>query len=140
MIKKTFLSTLFFVLGGVAFAQQNDEVKDSIAALPEVENLEEVVLIDSRFPFKQSQSGRPIIKVNTEEISNFQGLGISALIKQYAGIEILGSQTYSGQNKTVSIRGGRNRQVLILIDGIRVSDPSRIENDFNINFFGFKSN
>ena len=63
MIKKTFLSTLFFVLGGVAFAQQNDEVKDSIAALPEVENLEEVVLIDSRFPFKQSQSGRPIIKV-----------------------------------------------------------------------------
>jgi len=39
MIKKTFLSTLFFVLGGVAFAQQNDEVKDSIAALPEVENL-----------------------------------------------------------------------------------------------------
>ncbi len=134
MIKKTFLSTLFFVLGGVAFAQLNDEVKDSIAALPEVENLEEVVLIDSRFPFKQSQSGRPIIKVNTEEISNFQGLGISALIKQYAGIEILGSQTYSGQNKTVSIRGGRNRQVLILIDGIRVSDPSRIENDFNINF------
>ena len=133
MIKKTFLRTIFFVLSGVVFAQQNKSVQDSIASLV-VENLEEVVLIDSRFPFKRSQSGRPIIKVSEEEIINFQGLGFSALIKQYAGIEIVGGQTYSGQNKTVSIRGGRNRQVLILIDGIRVSDPSRIDNDFNINF------
>jgi vitamin B12 transporter len=46
----------------------------------------------------------------------------------------LGSQTYAGQNKTVSLRGGRNRQVLILIDGVRVSDPSRIDNDFDLNF------
>ena len=75
-----------------------------------------------------------MIKINSETLQNFQGLGLSAVLKQYAGIEILGSQTYAGQNKTVSIRGGRNRQVLILIDGVRVSDPSRIDNDFNLNF------
>ena len=56
------------------------------------------------------------------------------MLKGYAGVEIIGSQTYSGQTKTVSLRGGRNRQVLILIDGVRVSDPSRIDNDFNLNF------
>ena len=34
---------------------------------------------------------------------------------------------------TFSIRGGRNNQVLILVDGVRVSDPSRISNDFDLN-------
>jgi len=97
-------------------------------------NLEEVVVSDSRFPLKRSQSGKPIVKINADEISKFQGLGLSELVRQYAGIEIIGSQSYAGQNKTISFRGGRNRQVLILIDGIRVSDPSRIDNDFNLNF------
>ena len=96
--------------------------------------LDEVVLIDSRFPFKQSQSGKPVVTISSETLKNFQGLGLSALIKQYAGIEILGSQTYAGQNKTISLRGGRNHQVLVLIDCIRISDPSRIDNDFNLNF------
>ena len=96
--------------------------------------LEEVVVSDSKFPLKRSQSGKPIIKIGSEELSQFQGLGLSELLRQYAGIEIIGSQSYAGQNKTVSLRGGRNRQVLILIDGIRVADPSRIDTDFNLNF------
>ena len=37
------------------------------------------------------------------------------------------------RTQTFSIRGGRNNQVLILIDGVRVSDPSRISNDFDLN-------
>lgn len=109
-------------------------LQDSLQLSGETNALEEVVLIDSRFPLKRSQSGKPVIKITSETIERFQGLGLSALIKKYAGIEILGSQTYAGQNKTISLRGGRNRQVLVLIDGIRVSDPSRIDNDFNLNF------
>lgn len=96
--------------------------------------LEEVVVSDSRFPLKRTQSGKPIIKIEAEELSKFQGLGLSELLRQYAGIEIIGSQSYAGQNKTLSLRGGRNRQVLILIDGLRVADPSRIDTDFNLNF------
>ena len=116
------------------FAQQVSRVQDSLQSSIDTTQLEEVVVIDSRFPVKRSQSGKPVIKINSETLQNFQGLGLSAVLKQYAGIEILGSQTYAGQNKTLSIRGGRNRQVLILIDGVRVFDPSRIDNDFNLNF------
>lgn len=119
-----------FVFGLGLYAQEQD--KDSLTVNTTV--LEEVVISDSRFPLKRSQSGKPIIKIKAEEISKFQGLGIGELIRQYAGVEIIGSQSYAGQNKTISLRGGRNRQVLILIDGVRVSDPSRIDNDFNLNF------
>ena len=34
----------------------------------------------------------------------------------------------------MAIRGSNNYQVLILVDGVRVSDPSRIDNDFDLNF------
>ena len=34
----------------------------------------------------------------------------------------------------MAIRGSNNYQVLILVDGVRVSDPSRIDNDFDFNF------
>ena len=117
-----------------ALAAQQNLTKDSLDISKQINDLDEIVLIDSRFPLKRSESGKNIIKITQATIDNFQGLGLSSLLKQYAGIEILGSQTYAGQNKTISIRGGRNRQVLILIDGIRVSDPSRIDSDFNLNF------
>lgn len=113
------------------YGQQNKSLDSLITP---IKKLEEVVVSDSRFPLKRSESGKPIIKIDAKTISNFQGLGLSSLLKSYSGIEIIGSQTYAGQNKTVSLRGGRNRQVLILIDGVRISDPSRIDNDFNLNF------
>jgi vitamin B12 transporter len=125
------VTTLLLWVNSLAlFAQQTNI--DSLTV--QTTNLEEVVISDSRFPLKRSQSGKPIVKINADEISKFQGLGLSELVRQYAGIEIIGSQSYAGQNKTISLRGGRNRQVLILIDGVRVSDPSRIDNDFNLNF------
>ena len=131
LLKKT---QWFLPLLSVAIFGQHNRVVDSLSQNTPAKKLEEVVVSDSRFPFKRSQSGKPIIKINSKTISNFQGLGLSSLLKRYAGIEILGAHTYAGQNKTISLRGGRNRQVLILVDGIRVSDPSRIDNDFNINF------
>ena len=119
--------------GAFLYAQQTQAI-DSLDSTLEIKKLDEVVVTDSRVPLKRSQSGKPVIKIKEKEIAQFQGLGLSALLKQYAGIEIIGSQAYAGQNKTVSLRGGRNRQVVLLVDGIRISDPSRIDNDFDINY------
>jgi vitamin B12 transporter len=78
------------------FAQQGTRVQDSLQGDVDTKQLEEVVVIDTRFPTKRSQSGKPVIKINSKTLQNFQGLGLSAVLKQYAGIEILGSQTYAG--------------------------------------------
>ena len=96
--------------------------------------LDEVVLTDSRFPIKRTQSGKSIIKIGPKEINSFLGRDLSELLSLYSGINIIGSNSYSGQNLTYSFRGGRSKQVLVLVDGIRVSDPSRIDDDFNLNF------
>tara|TARA_Y100000389_G_scaffold186253_1_gene206428 strand:+ start:618 stop:2456 length:1839 start_codon:yes stop_codon:yes gene_type:complete len=96
--------------------------------------LEEVVVVDSRFEIKRSQSGKTVIKISEKEVKNFRGRSLSELLQTYGGIIVTGNRSAAGQNLGLSIRGGRNNQVLILIDGVRVSDPSRIENDFDLNF------
>ena len=109
----------------------NEENSDTVTATNV--SLEEVVVSDSRFALKRSQSGKTVVKISSKEIEKFSGLGLGALLSSHLGIDVLGRNLHSGQNPTLSIRGGRNRQVLILIDGVRVSDPSRIDNDFDIN-------
>ena len=114
-----------------ALTAQNQTL-DSIAV--STNYLDEVVVTDSRFALKRSQSGKTVVKIKQEEIQQFSGLGLGVLLSTHLGIDVIGKNLYSGHNpSTISIRGGRNRQVLILIDGLRVSDPSRIDNDFDIN-------
>lgn len=112
------------------YAQESTVVTDSL----NTQILDEVVVIDSRFPLKRSQSGRMVEKIDGETLQMFQGLDLAEVLRSRAGIDILGSRSQLGQNLTTSIRGGRNDQVLILVDGVRVNDPSRIGTDFDLNF------
>lgn len=94
--------------------------------------LEEVVVTDSRFELKRENSGKTVIKITAEEIENNQGKTLVSLINAKSGIEINGSRSSAGQNLGYYIRGGNNRQVLVMIDGIQVNDPSQIANDFDL--------
>lgn len=118
------------LLSFCAVSAQNQAVDSTTVS---TNHLDEVVVTDSRFALKRSQSGKTVVKIKQEEIQQFSGLGLGVLLSTHLGIDVIGKNLYSGQNTTISIRGGRNRQVLILIDGVRVSDPSRIESDFDIN-------
>ena len=111
--------------------QQNPETnrdKDST----KVEALEEVVLVDSRFQLKRENSGKTVIKIDAAEIAKNQGRSVAQVINAKSGIEINGSRSNGGQNLSYFIRGGNNRQVLVLIDGVQVSDPSQLANDFDL--------
>ena len=133
MYPKFYMGGLMLLNAFLGFSQEN---QSSVEDDPLKENtlLEEVVVVDSRFEIKRSQSGKNVIKISEKELKNFQGRNLSELLQTYGGINIIGSRSAAGQNLNFSIRGGRNRQVLILIDGVRVSDPSRIDNDFDLNF------
>lgn len=97
-----------------------------------VEQLEEVVITDSRFKLKRENSGKTIIKISSTEIENNQGRTITELINAQSGIEINGSRSVQGQNLSYYVRGGNSRQVLVLIDGIQVNDPSSVSNEFDL--------
>lgn len=122
------------VLLCVAFTlfAQDEQTNDSLAV--KTNYLDEVVLLDARIPLKRSQSGKPILQINEKQIEAFKGRSLSELLSTQAGIEILGNRLITGQNLRFAVRGSANNQVLILVDGVRVTDPSRIGNDFDLNF------
>ena len=113
-------------------AQDFNTKKDSLDA--KTFYLDEITLIESQIPIKRKESGRSIIKIDSMDLKKFGGRNISELLSTKAGIITLGNASISGQNLRYSIRGSQNNQVLIFIDGVRISDPSRIDNDFDINF------
>lgn len=107
------------------FAQQQ-------ADSTKVQQLNEVVVTDSRFELKRENSGKTVIKISSQEIENNQGRNLSELINTKSGIEINGSRSAEGTNLGYYVRGGSNRQVLVLIDGVQINDPSIVANDFDL--------
>ena len=100
----------------------------------EVEKLDEVVLSDSRFVLKRENSGKVITKITSQELEKLQGQSVAEIIGRTVGVEINGVRSNAGQNLSYFIRGGRNRQVLIMIDGVQLTDPSQIANDYDLRF------
>ncbi|WP_461531966.1 TonB-dependent receptor plug domain-containing protein [Sinomicrobium sp.] len=97
----------------------------------ELQQLDEVVVTDSRFEIKRENSGKTVIRIEAEELEKNQGKSLAEVINTKSGIEIGGSRSNAGQNLGYYIRGGSNRQVLVLIDGVQVSDPSAPAADFD---------
>ncbi|MGB1449789.1 MAG: TonB-dependent receptor plug domain-containing protein [Flavobacteriaceae bacterium] len=129
---KTVRLTAIAVLCGTISLFAQEQSSDSLNL--KTNYLDEVVLLDARIPLKRSQSGKPVLRIDEKQLEAFNGRSLSELLATQAGIEVIGSRLITGQNLRFAIRGSANNQVLILVDGIRVADPSRIGNDFDLNF------
>jgi vitamin B12 transporter len=111
------------LLSTTLLAQQ----KDSIV----VQELDEVVVSDSRFALKRENSGKTVIKITAAELERNQGRTVAEIINTKSGIEINGSRGRDGSILGVFARGGRGRQALIIIDGVRVADPSTFSAEYD---------
>lgn len=131
LVKLTALVVLAVIFSSTA---QQSQTKDSLDLDQKINYLDEVVLLDARVPLKRAQSGKPVLRIDAKQIKQFNGRSLSELLSTQAGIEVVGNRLITGQNLRLAVRGSANNQVLILVDGVRVADPSRIGNDFDLNF------
>ncbi|MEL4307520.1 TonB-dependent receptor plug domain-containing protein [Joostella sp. CR20] len=127
MNKRIFSLCAFGLVTAWTFAQEKNNQTETT-----IQELEEVVVADSRFELKRENSGKTVIKISQEELQRNQGRSVAEVINTKSGIEINGSRSNAGQNLSYFVRGGNNRQVLVLIDGVQVSDPSQIAMDFDL--------
>ena len=126
MSKKLKAMSALLFLGWISYAQEqsNDDFK--------VQELDEVVVSDSRFELKRENSGKTVIKIDSLELKQNQGRTVAEIINMKSGLEITGSRSRQGEVLGVFARGGRGRQVLIIIDGVRVSDPSSFSQEYDL--------
>ena len=131
-MKKRLLYVFALLTTVLVNAQQQNSDINRYNDSTKVEQLQEIIITDSRFQLKRENSGKTVIKITTAELENNQGATLSEIINTKSGIEINGSRSNGGQTQSYFVRGGNNRQVLVLIDGVQVSDPSQIANDYDL--------
>ncbi len=126
MNKKMFFGAAFLMLGSSIVFGQEEPIDEK------VNELEEVVISDSKFNLKREQSGKVIAKITAEDLKRSQGQSVATVLGRIAGVVINGSNSAAGQSLNYYIRGGRTRQVAIRLDGVTISDPSAIAGEFDL--------
>ena len=115
-------------IASLAYLAMNAQQGDSTR----LQLLDEVVVSDSRFELKRENSGKTVIKINSDELERSLGKSVAEIINTKSGIEISGSRGRDGTVFGVFARGGRGRQVLVIVDGLRVSDPSSFSSEYDL--------
>ncbi|MHB1921379.1 MAG: TonB-dependent receptor plug domain-containing protein [Chitinophagaceae bacterium] len=95
--------------------------------------LNPVVVTASKFKEKQSQTGKVISVISSQEIQRSEGKMLGELLNDQPGITVNGSAGTPGTNQTIYFRGASDGYALILIDGLVVYDPSQISSHFDLN-------
>ncbi len=83
---------------------------------------DDVVVSASRVPLKPREIGSAVTVITAEDIQRDQITFVKDIFQDIAGLQI--SSDRPGDLTSVSIRGSDNDQVLYLIDGIELGDPS----------------
>jgi len=119
------ISMLCVLMASSVFAQEKD-------TLVSKNQLDEVVISDSKFALAKEKSGKVITKITSEDLKMKEGQSVATILNSVAGVEINGGQSAAGKNLGYYIRGGKSNQVLILIDGIPVTDASGISFEYDL--------
>ena len=80
--------------------------------------LDEVTVTDSRFERSVSKTGRSVTLLTSKDIEPFLGGTLADLLTNQVGIHINGAHSHPGSELSYFIRGGNNRQVLVIIDEV----------------------
>ena len=129
-MKKKIFVVAALIINGSLIAQSPQQANDSSFS-----SLDEVVLTSNKYPKKQSETGKVVTVINRQQLDRSSGKSLADILNTVAGTTIIGANNSPGTNLTASIRGSSAGNVLILVDGIPVNDPSAITNYFDLNLF-----
>ena len=125
MSKKHFFFTAFLLSTlHITYAQDSTKTKQ----------LDEVVVTATKYPVKQSMTGKVVTVIGKEELEKNAGRTLTQLLNEKAGVVINGALNNPGSVPTIFMRGAASGRALILIDGVPAYDPSQINNEFDLNF------
>ena len=108
------------------FAQKNVAQKEN------VEMLNEVVVTATKFNLKKENTGKVIHVITQKKLQQNAGKTVIEILNTIAGIDVKGVNANASEPRSINIRGGRSRQVLVLIDGVPVTDQSAINQEFDL--------
>ncbi|MBZ6378303.1 MULTISPECIES: TonB-dependent receptor plug domain-containing protein [Pacificimonas] len=91
---------------------------------------DEIVITASRLPLEPREVGSAYTVVKAAEIERGQYIFLNTLLQDVPGVQVTTDRP--GDMTSVSIRGSANDQVLYLVDGIELGDPSVISTQYQV--------
>lgn len=102
-------------------------VPAALALLPNAvwaqEYADEIVVTANGFEQPRSQTGQAITIIDEDRLDELQAVSISDALKTLPGVTVV-TRGPVGSQSAVFLRGGNGSQTLVLIDGVRLNDPS----------------
>ncbi|MDH5380263.1 MAG: TonB-dependent receptor [Cyclobacteriaceae bacterium] len=94
--------------------------------------LNEVIISATRVEENTQDVGRSVTVISSEEIQNSTYSNVAEILSKEAGIYIVGTGQTPGSIQTMYLRGADAGHTVIMIDGVRITDPSSPDNSVNL--------
>lgn len=102
----------------------SQEVQDTIVT-------DDVLVTAKKIAGLTMESSKNLTLIPKEDIERSPAENLTDLLSYYSGLDIK-KRGAQGVQADISIRGGSFEQILILVDGVRVSDPQTGHNNLNL--------
>jgi len=124
------LSALFYLVS-VVWAQ--DAAKDTARTY----QLSEVIVTATRSEKNPADVGRSITLITQGQMRNSIYNNVAELLSQQEGLYIVGTGQNPGMLQSIFTRGGASNQTTIMIDEVRITDPSGVNNALDLSELSF---
>ncbi len=115
---------LLFCLSVVfqAFSQESDTLKYTFS---------EILVEGNRIQLPFNENSRSVAVLTRDQLQNLPSISVAEVLRYVSGVDIRQRGAH-GVQADVSIRGGTFDQVLILINGVKMSDPQTGHHSLNL--------
>jgi vitamin B12 transporter len=126
-MKKKFVSVIYLFFIASSMYAQNDSTTDTA----EVRSLSEIIIQQSRLQIPFSKQNRNITILDQEVIKALPVKSVNEILTYVAGVDLRQRAPW-GVQADVSIDGGTFDQTLVLLNGIKITDPQTGHNMMQI--------
>ncbi len=129
------LSVFAGALPALALAQTSAGVSPQapspdIAGAAAATTVEQVVVSANRSPTPVDEVGQQVTVLTLPQLRQDQETGVADILARTPGV-VLSRNGGPGEATALSIRGAETDQTVVLIDGVKVNDPSQIGNGYD---------
>lgn len=122
-------ATAFLCLTSTTALSQNTETSVDTSKVYE---LEEVIISASRYEESPSTVGRNVTVITRDEIENSIYTGLGDLLAEQQSFHIIGNRQTPGSLSQGFLRNSNSNHFIVMIDGVRISDPSTVNNGLDL--------
>jgi len=95
------------------------------------QQLDEIIIAENRIQLPYAEQSRSIALVDSKKIAQTPALSVADLLHHISGVDVR-TRGANGVQADIGIRGGTFDQTLILINGIKISDPQTGHHSLNL--------